>query len=101
MHFWLDWQVAAPRCANRPGWQRRILAFLFFVVSPPLALVFAMLPRRVRVAPLAAALAPMALFSIYGAGLVFQYCYTGSTKLPVSEYLAKHMTQADAVWRDD
>jgi hypothetical protein len=81
--------------------QRRMYAYHFLVLVPPVTLLFAMLPRRVRAAPLAASLVPTALFSIYGASLVFEICYTGRTKLDVSEYVAAHAKPTDAVWKDD
>jgi hypothetical protein len=81
--------------------QRRMYAYHFLVLAPPATLVFALLPRRERVASLAAALAPIAIFSIYGAGLVMSICYTGERRSAVSDYIASHTVPADAVWKDD
>ncbi|CAN5547455.1 hypothetical protein BH09PLA1_BH09PLA1_35170 [soil metagenome] len=81
--------------------QRRMYAYHFLVLVPPITLLFAMLPRTVRVAPLALSLAPTALFSIYGASLVFEICYTGQPRSDVGAYVAAHASPGDAVWKDD
>jgi hypothetical protein len=81
--------------------QRRMYAYHFLVLVPPVTLLYAMLPRRERVAPLAMSLVPTALFSIYGASLVFEICYTGRIKLDVSEYVAARTSPNDTVWKDD
>jgi hypothetical protein len=81
--------------------QRRMYAYHFMVLIPPLALLYGMLPRRDRLAPMAAALIPMALFSIYGSSLLIQYEYRGVYRLDVSDYLATRTQPTDAVWRDD
>ncbi len=81
--------------------QRRMYAYHFMVLIPPLALLYGMLPRRDRLAPMAAALIPMAIFSIYGSSLLIQYEYRGVYRLDVSDYLALRTQPGDAVWRDD
>ncbi len=81
--------------------QRRMYAYHFLVLAPPLTLVFAMIPRKLRAKSLAAALLPTALFSIYGGSLVLEICYTGKTRNEVSEYIAKRTEPSDVVWKDD
>jgi hypothetical protein len=81
--------------------QRRMYAYHFLVLVPPLTLLYAMLPRQVRVKPLAMSLIPTALFSIYGASLVLEICYTGQTKSEVGAYIASHASPIDSVWKDD
>jgi hypothetical protein len=81
--------------------QRRMYAYHFLVLVPPLSLLFAMLPRTVRVKPLAMALVPSALFSIYGGSLVIEICYTGQRKTDVSTYVMSRTLPSDAVWKDD
>jgi hypothetical protein len=81
--------------------QRRMYAYHFLVLAPPATLLFALLPRGPRAASLTAALVPVALFSLYGASLIIEICYTGRDRSPVSEYIARHTTSADAVWKDD
>ncbi|MBV8781921.1 MAG: glycosyltransferase family 39 protein [Phycisphaerae bacterium] len=81
--------------------QRRMYAYHFMVMGPPMALLFGLLPRRDRLAPLAASLIPMCLFSIYGASLVIGLGYQGREHLEESDYLLTHTTSADSVWEDD
>jgi hypothetical protein len=81
--------------------QRRMYAYHFMVLGPPAALLYGMLPRRDRLAPMAAALIPMILFSVYGSSLLIQFEYRGVYRLEVSDYLATRTTPTDAVWRDD
>jgi uncharacterized membrane protein YjjP (DUF1212 family) len=81
--------------------QRRMYAYHFMVLIPPLALLYGMLPRRDRLAPMVAALIPMGLFSIYGTALLIQYEYRGVYRLDVSDYLATRTEPTDTVWRDD
>lgn len=81
--------------------QRRMYAYHFLVLAPPATLLFALLPRRQRAASLAAALAPVALFSIYGASLIIEVCYTARERSPTSDYIAQHTSSGDAVWKDD
>ena len=82
--------------------QRRMYAYHFLVLAPPAALIFGMIPRKARVASLAAALAPMAMLSIYCGAISFQYSYRGDqTRLPASDYLAAHTQPGDAVWQDE
>jgi hypothetical protein len=81
--------------------QRRMYAYHFLVMVPPLTLLFAMLPRTVRVKPLAMALAPTAIFSIYGASLVVEICYTGQSKTAAGAYVMSHTRPGDAIWKDD
>jgi len=81
--------------------QRRMYAYHFMVLGPPVALLYGMLPRRDRLVPMAAALVPMALFSVYGSSLLIRYEYRGVYRLEVSDYLATRTQPTDAVWRDD
>ncbi|MGH7177500.1 MAG: glycosyltransferase family 39 protein, partial [Tepidisphaeraceae bacterium] len=81
--------------------QRRMYGYHFLVLTPPLTLLFAMIPRQVRAAQLTAALAPVALFSIYGGSIIVELGYTGLEPTPVSRYIAERADPADAVWRDD
>jgi hypothetical protein len=55
----------------------------------------------VRVKPLAMSLIPTALFSIYGASLVLEICFTGQQKSDVGAYVAAHTSPTDSVWKDD
>jgi hypothetical protein len=80
--------------------QRRMYAYHFLPIIPPAALVFGLFPRANRPIPLAAALLPMALLSIYAAGDVMAMTYTGQEQMPESQYLALHAKPGDAVWID-
>ncbi|MBC8107259.1 MAG: glycosyltransferase family 39 protein [Anaerolineae bacterium] len=81
--------------------QRRMYAYHFLVLVPPLTLLYAMLPRQVRVKPLGMSLIPTAIFSIYGASLVLEICYTGQQKSEVGAYVSARSSSADSVWKDD
>jgi hypothetical protein len=81
--------------------QRRMYAYHFLVLVPPLTLLFAMVPRTIRVKPLAMALIPTAIFSIYGGSLVIEICYTGQTRTTTGAYVMSHTQPHDAVWKDD
>ena len=81
--------------------QRRMYAYHFMVIAPPLALLYGLLPRRDRFAPLAAALIPTCIFSVYGASLLIGRGYQGRIRLADSDYLAAHAKTTDAVWMDD
>src|SRR5439155_12770816 len=81
--------------------QRRMYAYHFLVLAAPAALLFAALPRRDRVVPIFLALAPMAIFSIYGGALTIELTYRGRQRMEVSDYLAAHTHRDDCVWQDD
>lgn len=81
--------------------QRRMYAYHFMVLVPPVALLYGMLPRKDRLAPMAAALIPMAIFSIYGGSLVVGLTYTGEFRMEASDYIAAHTNAKDTVWMDD
>jgi hypothetical protein len=82
--------------------QRRMYAYHFLVLAPPAALLFGMIPRKVRLESLAGALVPVALLSIYCGAMSFQYSYRGEqTRLAASDYLAAHTQSGDAVWQDE
>ncbi len=80
--------------------QRRMYAYHFLPIVPPAALVFGLFPRPSRPIPLAAALLPVMLLSVYAAGDVIAFSYTGQPVLPATEYLAVHANSGDAVWED-
>jgi Dolichyl-phosphate-mannose-protein mannosyltransferase len=80
--------------------QRRMYAYHFLPIVPPAALIFGLFPRPSRPIPLAAALLPVALLSVYAAGDVIAFSYTGQPVLPATEYLAVHANSGDAVWED-
>ncbi len=80
--------------------QRRMYAYHFLVLAPPLALIFGAIPRQARADALAAALAPLMIFSLYGAVLVFQNP-TERPELAVSAYLNAHAAPTDKAWKDD
>jgi hypothetical protein len=81
--------------------QRRMYAYHFLVLAPPAILLFAALPRRDRIVPLTAALAPMAIFSIYGGALTIELTYRNYTRMPVSDYLRSRAPSGAVVWQDD
>src|SRR5205823_2667992 len=81
--------------------QGRMYAYHFLVLAAPAALLFGALPRRDRAVPLFLALAPMAIFSIYGGALTIELTYRARSRLEVSDYLAAHATPGDSVWQDD
>jgi len=81
--------------------QGRMYAYHFFVMGPPAALALAMIPRNDRAMTLLASMGPLALFSFYGACQVVAKDYRPFTRLPVSDYLAAHAQEGDAVWQDD
>jgi len=81
--------------------QRRMYAYHFLVLAPPAILLFAAVPRRDRIIPLTAALAPMALFSIYGGALTIELTYRNYTRMPISDYLASRAPAGSTVWQDD
>lgn len=80
--------------------QRRMYAYHFLVLAPPLALIFGVIPRKAKIGSLAAALAPLTIFSLYGAVLVFQNP-TERPELAVSAYLNAHAAPDDKAWKDD
>jgi hypothetical protein len=81
--------------------QRRMYAYHFLVLAPPAALLFGMIPRRLQLRPLLAALLPAILLSVYSAGQVIQYEFRGRTRLPASEYLLARTQPGDVVWQDE
>ena len=81
--------------------QRRMYAYHFLPVIAPAALVFGFFPRLARPIPLAIALLPLTLLSVYAAGEVISIGYAGRLRLPVSDYLTLHAKPGDAVWIDD
>jgi Dolichyl-phosphate-mannose-protein mannosyltransferase len=80
--------------------QRRMYAYHFLPIIPPAALLFALFPRTARPIPLAAALMPMILMSVYAAGDVIALTYNGMENLPATDYLATRTKPGDAVWTD-
>jgi hypothetical protein len=80
--------------------QRRMYPYHFLPLIPPVALLFGFVPRACRPIPLAAALLPLVLVSVYAAGDVITMTYTARDRLPISGYLAAHAKPGDAVWMD-
>lgn len=81
--------------------QRRMYAYHFLPLAPPLALLFGLLPRRDDIKPLAAALVPLALFSMLGTANVIRYEYCPGRPLEASTYLRQHALLGDRIWQDD
>jgi len=81
--------------------QRRMYAYHFMTLAPPVALLFGMIPRKAQATSLAAALLPAILISASGSaqriGAQFKWTHT----LEASDYLATHAAPGDAVWQDD
>lgn len=80
--------------------QKRMYPYHFFVLTPPVALLFGMLPRTDRLLPLVAALALPLLLSLYGGWCLFDKYNPRTDRLPTSEYFATHAAPGDAVWQD-
>jgi hypothetical protein len=81
--------------------QRRMYAYHFMTLAPPVALLFGMIPRKAQVAPLAAALLPALLISASGSAQRIGAQFRWSDTLEATDYLATHATPGDAVWQDD
>jgi hypothetical protein len=81
--------------------QHRMYAYHFMVMVPPLALLFGALPRRDRLLPLAAALLPIAFFSLWQAGVTLQLSAAAPARLALGDYLHSRTLPGDYVWSDD
>ncbi len=80
--------------------QSRMYAYHFLPVAAPATLVYAMWPRRDRVASLAAALVPLAFASIIASGEIMAFYWNTPSRSPVSDYLLARTAPNDAVWSD-
>jgi hypothetical protein len=81
--------------------QRRMYAYHFLVLAAPASFLFAALPRRDRVSPLLAALAPAMLLSFVGTWTVIDAAREHPARLEASDYLATRASVGEIVWRDD
>ncbi|HWB53977.1 MAG TPA: hypothetical protein VG722_07285, partial [Tepidisphaeraceae bacterium] len=81
--------------------QRRMYGYHFLVLAAPASLIFGMIPRRTIAVSMAAAVVPMALFSICCAAELLPQIYSGQTTLPISDYLSAHTSPGDRVWDED
>jgi len=80
--------------------QRRMYAYHFVPIVPPMALLFGLLPRIARPSSLTGALLPMILFNAQQAGIVMSTLFFGIGELPASRYLATHTQPGDAAWME-
>jgi hypothetical protein len=80
--------------------QRRMYAYHFLPMIPPVALIFGMLRRSNRASVLAGALAPIAIFSILQAAYLLPQANAAEPRLAVSDYLNAHAKPGDAAWMD-
>ena len=80
--------------------QSRMYAYHFLPVAAPAALVYAMWPRKDRVASLAAAIVPLAFASIIASGEIMAFYWNTPMRSPVSDYLIARTAPTDAVWSD-
>jgi hypothetical protein len=80
--------------------QGRMYKYHFLTLTAPAAVLYGMLPRRDRTAPLIAALALPLLLSVIGEMLVTDRFVSPSQRLSASEYLSAHATPGDRVWAD-
>ncbi len=81
--------------------QKRMYAYHFLVLIPPVALLFGLIPRRARATSLAAGLGPVLALSVLGACRVTNWDHPGRQVHPVSQYLLSHANPTDAIWRED
>jgi hypothetical protein len=81
--------------------QRRMYAYHVLVLAPPCALLFGMIPRKLRLANLAAALAPMILLSAYAAKLTIADGPHARAELRLADALGAAALPGDRVWADD
>ena len=81
--------------------QRRMCGYHFLPLAPPAALLYGMIPRRDRLAPILAGLFPIVFLSSLGAVRVIDEFYpTARSRLPASDYLIAHTNPNDAIWAD-
>jgi hypothetical protein len=80
--------------------QRRMYAYHFLPLAPPAALLFAAIPRRERLAHLAAGLLPAAVASIVFGGVLIAQADEKRDMNAASEYLLDHARPGDRIWHD-
>jgi hypothetical protein len=80
--------------------QRRMCGYHFLVLAPPAALIYGMMPRRRRLAPVFAGLLPIVVLSAFGAARVIQVFYPSPSRLRASDYLIAHTQPGDSLWQD-
>jgi hypothetical protein len=80
--------------------QRRMYAYHFLPLAPPAALLFAAIPRRERLAHLAAALLPAAAASIVFGGVLISTADEKRDMTAAAEYLLDHARPGERVWQD-
>ncbi len=80
--------------------QRRMYAYHFLPMIPPMALLFGTLPRLNRAASLSAALVPIVLLNLFQASTIIAGTQPPAPRMAVSEYLLAHAKPGDAVWMD-
>ena len=80
--------------------QRRMYAYHFLPLAPPAALLFAAIPRRERLAHLAAALMPAAIASLVAGAILISKADEKRDITAASEYLLAHAQPGDRIWQD-
>ena len=80
--------------------QRRMYAYHFLVVTPPLAVLFGLLPRTDRLPPLVGALVPGMMLSMMSAWTTVEVGRQPG-RLEASGYLIAHTEPGDSVWKDE
>jgi hypothetical protein len=81
--------------------QARMYAYHFLVFAAPAALLYGMLPRSQRTAPMALGFAPLLIWSLcYSIPDTAHVVAAGFGPSPVSRYLAAHTTAGDSIWAD-
>lgn len=81
--------------------QARMYPYHFLVLTPPAALLFALIPRTDRLFPLLSALALPLMLSCYGVWLVTEEARMPRERMNLSDYLASRAAPGDVVWRDE
>ncbi len=81
--------------------QARMYPYHFLVLTPPAALLFALIPRTDRLFPLLASLMLPLTLSCYGVCLVAEEARAPHERMSVSDYLASHAMPGEVVWRDE
>ena len=80
--------------------QRRMYPYHFLPLAPPAALLFAAIPRRDRIAGLAAALLPAAVASIVAGAFFIAKVDEKRDRTAATAYLLAHARPGDRVWQD-
>jgi hypothetical protein len=80
--------------------QGRMYRYHFLVLATPATLLFGLLPRRDRIAPLLAGLTLPLLLSLYGAIPSASEVSSPARRLAVTGYLLSHARADDRVWGD-